>query len=466
MRKWLALLLGLFAMTGAGTAAPTAESSNIVYVIPIRDEIGSSMVYIVRRGIKEAMAAKAGLVVIDMNTPGGSLGSMMEIVDIINEFKGQTAVYVNNEAYSAGALICFATQKIYMAPLSVIGAAAPVQMSPTGGGIEALPDTVEVKLASAISAKIRACAEKNGHNVELVNAMVNKNTEFKIDDTVINPKGQLLTLTCDEAIKEYGDPPKPLLAAGIEKSLDAVIDRLGFANAQRVDIKSTGAEKIGAVINAIAPILLLIGIVGIYLEFKTPGVVLPGVIGVIAFILYFFGGYVAGLSGMEWILVFVVGLALVISELFVHPGVILPGLIGLLLIFVALVMAMVDMYPGMPSLPTMPQLSLPFRNLGIALGSALVTMLILSRILPKTNMYRNLVSQTASGDLTVVAQQKEQAAQIGQTGVAISNLRPGGKAQFGNNIMDVVTQGEMISKGESVRIIGHSAAEAIVEKTN
>jgi membrane-bound serine protease (ClpP class) len=166
---------------------------------------------------------------------------------------------------------------------------------------------------------------------------------------------------------------------------------------------------------------------------------------------------------MEWILVFVVGLALVISELFLHPGTIIPGLIGFVLILISLVMAMVDLYPGTPTLPTLPQLRLPLENLTIALGASLVIAAILARFLPKTPIYRALVSQSASGVTSVAEQEQEQAARVGQTGVAISNLRPGGKAQFGDAILDVITQGEMISKGQMVRIIRFSGPEGVVE---
>lgn len=462
MRKWLALLFCLPALAAqTGRCADAAPKT--VYVVPIRQDIDSSLVYVVRRGVKEAMAAKADLLVIDMDTDGGSLKSMMDIVDIINEFKGQTATYVNTKAFSAGALICFATQKIYMAPQSVIGAAAPVQMAPGGGGIQSLPDTVEVKIASAVSALIRAQAEKNGHNVELVDAMVNKTTEFKIGDKVINEKGQLLTLTDTEASAEYGKPPKPLLSAGTVKSLDALLDKLGYAGMTPTVITPTGAENLGTWLNAVSPILLIVGIIGIYIEIKTPGVILPGVIAVVAFLLYFLGGYVAGLSGMEWVIVFIIGLALVISEFFVHPGTILPGLAGAILIFIALVMAMVDMYPGTPVFPTLPQVELPVRNIIVAMGVSMVIMALLAKFLPKTSIYQRLVSQGASGETVMAKQQREQASRVGEKGVAISNLRPGGKAQFGNDILDVITQGEMISKGQTVRIIGHSGTEAVVE---
>jgi membrane-bound serine protease (ClpP class) len=463
MRKWLAVVLSLLALLCAPSNVPAAPTTRRVFVIPIREDIMSPLVYVVRRGVKEAMEAHADVIVIDMDTNGGSLKSMEEIIEILNEFKGQVISYVNTKAFSAGALICFATQKIYMAPQSVIGAAAPVQMAPGGSGIEPLPDTVEVKVASAVSAMVRANAEKNGHNVQVADAMVKKNTELKLDGKVINEKGQILTLTDKEAAEKYGTPPKPLLSAGTVNTLDDLLDQLGYGNAERTNITPTGAEKLGSLINAISPILLMIGIVGIYIEIKTPGVILPGVIAVLAFLLYFLGGYVAGLSGMEWVVVFVIGLALVISELFVHPGTILPGILGIGLILVALVMAMVDMYPGTPRLPTLPQIRLPVENLMLALICSLVIMALLARILPKTSIYRTLVSQNASGVASSMAKQEQQASRVGQTGVAISNLRPGGKAQFGNDIVDVITQGEMISKGQSVRIIGNSGTDAIVE---
>jgi membrane-bound serine protease (ClpP class) len=466
MRKWLTRLIALLGLCGGhpGWCADVDTTApRRVYIVPVRQEIDPSLVYIVRRGVKEAMAAKADLLVINMDTYGGRLDSLIDLIDIIKEFKGQTVTYVNTKAFSAGALLSFATQKIYMAPQSVIGAAAPVQEAPGGGGIQSLSDTVEIKMVSAVSALIRAEAETNGYNVDLVDAMVNKTKEFKIGDKVINEKGAILTLTDREAGAQYGDPPKPLLSSGTVDSMDALLDKLGYSGAQRTVITPSGAEKLGAIINTISPILLIVGIVGIYIEIKTPGVILPGVIGVLAFLLYFLGGYVAGLSGMEWVIVFVLGLALLMSELFLHPGTILPGLAGGILIFIALIMAMVDMYPGMPALPTLPQVELPIQNLIIALGMSAVIMVVLAKFLPKTSVYRTLVSQGASGEAVVAEQKREQASRVGEKGAAISNLRPGGKAQFGNDILDVITQGEMISKGQAVRIVGYSGTEAIVE---
>jgi membrane-bound serine protease (ClpP class) len=92
-----------------------------------------------------------------------------------------------------------------------------------------------------------------------------------------------------------------------------------------------------------------------------------------------------------------------------------------------------------------------------------VAVLALARVLPETPIFRRLVSTTASGEVSTVAAEVVRSSRVGQVGVAISQLRPGGKAQFGDDIVDVITQGELLAKGTRVRIIGHSATEAVVE---
>jgi membrane-bound serine protease (ClpP class) len=349
-----------------------------------------------------------------------------------------------------------------MAPQSVIGAAAPIMMAPGGVGKGDLPDTMEVKMTSAIRALVRVQAEKNGHNIDVVEAMIDKTKGLTMDGEVLNKEGNILTLTDRQAAKEYGTPPKALLSSGTVESLDALLAKLGFAGAQRIHVAPTGVEKIGTWINLIGPLLLIIGIVGLYLEFKTPGFGLPGIVGIAAFALYFFGGYVAGLSGAGWAVVFVVGLILAGLELFVFPGTFVLGVSGAVLMLVAMVMAMVDRYPGAPGLPTLPQLTLPLRDLSLAIVVSLALALMLARLFPHTALFRRLVSQSASGVDSGSAKQEQQEARIGQLGVTISRLYPGGKARFGKEILDVLTQGDMVEKGRQVEIIGHSGAGAVV----
>jgi membrane-bound serine protease (ClpP class) len=470
-RTVCALLLGL----GFVLLAPESDAqSNLIslapsaarkiYIVPIREDIMPPLVYVVRRGVKEAMEANADAIIFDVDTNGGRVDTTEEIIKIISKFKGTTITYVNDRAFSAGAFISVATQKIYMAPQSVIGAAAPIMMSPGGGGVEKFPDTYEAKMNSAVRALVRTQAEKNGHNIDVIEAMIDKTKGFEIEGEVLNKEGNILTLTDRQAAKEYGSPPKPLLSSGTVESLDALVEKLGYANATRVTVEPTGTEKLGTWINKISPILLIIGIVGLYIEFKTPGFGLPGIVGIAAFAIYFLGGYVAGLSGAGWILAFVIGIALIALELFVFPGTFVAGALGAILVLIALIMAMVDVYPGAPTLPTLPDLEKSLGGLTMAVLVSVVIAFVLARFLPKTTLFNQLVSQSASGVISVAAQETQLASRVGKVGVAISPLCPGGKARFDNELLDVITRGEMVAKERPVKIIGHTGPNVIVQE--
>lgn len=459
MRVGSVIKLCLFAFV---CACAVAAAEQKVYVIPIREDIATPLTYLVRRGVKQAIEAKADVLILDMDTNGGRLDSTEEILHALARFKGETITFVNRKAFSAGAFIAVATQKIFMAPQSVIGAAAPLMLGP-GGAVEKLPDTVEAKMTSAVRALVRTSAEKNGYNVAVIEAMIDRTKEVQIDGEVINEKGQILTLTNLQAEREYGNPPKPLLSSGTVDSIEELLVKIGYGGARITRVAPTGAEQIATFLTTIGPLLLLAGIIGVYIEMKTPGFGLPGIIGAVSFALYFLGGYVAGLSGLEWTVVFIIGLSLFILELFVFPGTLIIGLVGGAMMLAALVMAMVDFYPGMPSIPSFALLQQSLLNVLVTCAVAMVLMIFLSRFLLKTPLFHKLVATGASGSASVAKLVHAQASRVGEKGVAISSLRPGGKAQFGAEILDVITQGELIERGTAVKILGFSGHEAVVE---
>ena len=449
-----------------------------VYVVPVRDDIMPPILYVIRRGVKDAMEAEADCLIFDMETNGGRVDITEDIFDIIDKFRGETVTYVNKDAYSAGAFIAVATQKIYMAPQSVIGAAAPIMMGPTGG-VSEMPSTMEVKINSAIRAKIRTQAEKNGYAVDVIEAMVDKTKKLERDKKIICQEGDILTLTNLEAEAKYGDAKTPLLSSGTVESIDSLINELGYAGAQRVDIQPLGAEELGTWINAISPLLLLIGIIGLYIEFKTPGFGVFGAIGIAALVVYFFGGYVSGLAGIEWVAVFVLGVVLVAVELFWFSGTLIIGMVGVVCMLVALVMGMTDIYPDMPWFPTgegkgdsmpqvegidfaLPDFSKPIRDLMIALVLSIPVIWALAKYLPQTAFFARFASEAASGVESVAALAAEVDSRLGKVGEATTPLHPGGKAMFGDDMCTVVTQGEMIAVGAQVKVIGHRGSDLLV----
>src|SRR5437588_8709352 len=276
-----------------------------------------------------------------------------------------------------------------MAPVSAIGAAAPVL--PTG---EDLPLTQREKTISYWSALIRSSAMKNGHNPDVGEAFMNKEKEVKIGDRVIHPKGTLLTLNAQEATEKFNG--KPLLADGIADSVVDLMQKAGLKG-KVVSLGPTGFEQLAFWITSLAPLLLLGGIIGAYLEFKIPGASLPGIISAICFALFFLGHYFAGLAGWEVMALFVLGVALVIIEiLFFAHSTIVFGVVGVFLMLGALLWAMIDRYPGERFFPTDRALALPLLNLFIALIAAAIIIALLAKYLPRTSIYRRFALMTTN----------------------------------------------------------------------
>src|SRR5437588_3300442 len=221
MKKLSILIaIGLIATLGTGHAREVVHKGDVV-VVPLRGEISPSLLMFLRRDEKAAESNSASAIIFEMNTYGGRLDSAEEISSAINRATIPTYTFINSNAGSAGSLIALATQHIYMAPVSAIGAAAPVL--PTG---EDLPLTEREKTISYWTALIRSSAIKNGHNPDVGEAFMSKDKEVKIGDRVIHPKGTVLTLSAQEAAEKING--KPLLADGIAASIVDLTQKVGL----------------------------------------------------------------------------------------------------------------------------------------------------------------------------------------------------------------------------------------------
>ena len=159
-----------------------------VYVIPITGAIGTPNLYILRRGLKEAIVNDVGMVILDMDTPGGRVDITLEMMEMLDRFDGITATYVNDDAISAGSFIAAATQEIYFSPRGKIGASAAIQ-----GTGEDVAETAKQKIESYLRANIRVITEDYPYRSDVVRAMLDADFELKIGDELIKPAGEVLT---------------------------------------------------------------------------------------------------------------------------------------------------------------------------------------------------------------------------------------------------------------------------------
>lgn len=447
----LALLVALTAATAQTPVAPETARTP-VYVIPIRGQIEGALLYVIRRGLAEAERQGAAAVLLVLDTPGGTLNAASDIVRSIQAAKTPVYSFIEKDAFSAGAIIALATRSIYMAPGAVIGDALPIMMSPIGG-VQEMSEGLEEKSVSAVSALVRAAAQAAGHDPELAEKMVRREKEYKIGDDVISPAGQLLTLTAEEASRPGREEGKPLLSAGTQPSVEAVLDALELTGHPLVEMEITAAERVARLIAAAAPILMILGFLGIYLEIKTPGIGLPGIFGAICLALFFWGHHIAGLAGMEDILLFAAGILLILVEIFIIPGFGITGVLGITLVLVSLVGAMTRIIPGGPLLPEWPDVQLSLFKTGVAIVGTGAAALVLGRFLPRSRFVNRLALAASSAAAEGYTVSADSSALVGLTGIALTPLRPAGAARIDGQRRDVVTAGEFIEAGTPIQII-------------
>ena len=468
---WRRLLLSSLFVAGAALGADTDVATPVkkihVVVIPVRDQIASPELFILRRGLKDAESEKADLVVLDMKTPGGALDTTFDIMEALGKFSGKTITYVNTEAMSAGAFIAATTDEIWFTPDGVIGAAAPVMSG--GQDVEA---TMKQKVVSYLKARMRATSEGKGYRGEVVSAMIDADKPLKIGGKVIKEKGELLSLTATEAMKTYGSPPRSLLGAGIAKTLDELLVRKfgeGGFTVRRLEI--TWSERLAVFLNGLAPVLLGLGMLALFIEFKTPGFGLFGIIGIALLAVVFLTNYVAGLSGHEPLLFFGLGVLLVMLELlFWHTAGFL-GVAGVALMMLSLLWSMADLWPNEPISVawSADAFARPLINLGSGLAIAIVLFAALLRFLPKGWVWDRLVVQSASGGVAQVAGLGAEAAMslsalVGQRGVAATALRPFGQVEIAGRLYEAQVGVGTIDRGASVVVTGCSDFALTVER--
>lgn len=445
---------------GAATASPAGGEE--VYVLPVQGQINTPTFYILRRGLKLAEENGIGTVVIDMDTPGGSLGATLEIMQALTNFGGDVYVYINPEAISAGAFISIATDRIYFHPDGIIGAAEAV----AGTGQE-IPEAMKRKINSYIQAKVRSLTEDYRYRSDVMRAMSDPSFTLEIDGKVLKEEGELLSLTASEAMEEYGDPPQPLLGAGIYDSIDALLDGVfGPGNYEVRDFEVTWSESLAHYLNVVSPVLLGLGMLMLFVEFKTPGFGFFGIGGVVLLAVVFISSHIAGLAGYEAILLFFLGLALLLVELFLLPGLVFPALAGIVLILGSLVWAMSDIWPDEPIDWSGGTFTEPLLDLAVGVVIAVVGAVFLLRFLPKTWVWNKLVLQSAVGGPPPVPHGSADTGnrpsatpvgwpEIGAIGRATTDLFPNGEVEVDGKRFQAKARLGQIEHGSRIRVTGY-----------
>ena len=423
----------------AFSAAPAFAQSGAVYRVTVTGVVELGLAPYIERSVEEAAAADAAMILLEMDTPGGRVDAAERIADALSDSPIPVYTFVNRRAFSAGALIALSTDGIYMRPGSVIGAATPVD----GTGQKA-PE----KIVSAMRSEMRALAEAAGLDPDVAAAMVDEDVEIE----GIIEAGKLLTLTTEEAVA--------IGYATEVADLPALLEELGHAGAQVVTSEPNWAERVVRFFSnpVVAPFLLTLGFLGLITEIKTPAFGMAGAAGLLSLSLFFGSHLIVGLAGLEDVIIFGVGLALVGVEVLLIPGFGLFGILGGIGILAGLYMSLLG------GLPTSPD----FTRAGMVLTTTILLIVVsawvMIRSLPgssrlaKSGIFLLNRTDRELGYESAVSRDDL----VGVVGTAITDLRPSGTALFGDERLDVVSESEWITEGTAVMVISAEGYRHIV----
>lgn len=464
------LTLGvLLALLGQGRA----QDGPVVVVAPIQGEIDLGIAPFLDRVLADAEADGAAAVLLDIDTPGGRLDAVLEMRRSLLASPVRTIAFIDATALSAGALIALAAEEIHVVPGGIMGAATPV-LGATG-------ETADEKVISAVRSVFRATAQERDRDPLIAEAMVDPAIE--VEGLVAS--GELATLD-DRQLLEVG------YADSVVTSRTELLEDLGLSENTVVEVEPTLAERLVRLLTSaiVAPLLLSLGIWLLVGDLLGGGVGIGASVGLVLLGAFFYGHLLAGLSGWEDIALVIIGVVLLLVEVFVLPGVGIAGILGLAALLGGGVLAMVnrdlDLVPTTQLLAVAGRVTLTFLLVSVVIITIIV--LIARRgggegvMLGTERLQGGSRPVTARwlrwfGSSDVLAPDAEptpdtpprgrpdplpRGSLVGKHGVALSDLRPAGVARIDDHRIDVVSEGDWLAAGDPVTVVTDEGYRRVV----
>ncbi|NMO94833.1 NfeD family protein [Paenibacillus lemnae] len=433
---WILMSCALYVNPGKAEAA---ENSGSVYVIPVKQQIEQGLTSFLQRSFKEAVDMDAGLIVLEIDTPGGRVDKAQEIGNLLQQTDIPIVAFIRGDAASAGSYIALNADKIAMADGSMIGAAYMVDGM--GNPVK------DAKMVSWWKSKMKSAAESSGRNSDIAIGMAGTNEKVEMPEiNRTNEVGQVISLSPEEALKVgYADK--------LANSTNEVIEWMGYSTTDMFTMELTFSEKLATFLTnpIVMTILLFVGIAGVLIEVIVPGFGFPGIIGIIGFVLYFFGNTVAGFAGTETWLLFIIGLVLLAMELFV-PSFGILGVIG----SISLVFGVVRAAYSTTHVAW---------SLGIAFLCALVAIVVVAVVFKERGIWNKFILSDSLSRENGYIPIADRDMLIGLTGISVTPLRPAGTAEIEGQRLDVVSAGGFVAAGTPIKVLKTDGTRIVVEET-
>jgi membrane-bound serine protease (ClpP class) len=466
-------------------------------LIKVDDVIEPILEQFVMRQIDRAVGSGVNLIIFEIESPGGLLLSSLNLANAIadlNDKKVRTVAYIPGKALSGAAIIALGCDEIYLTPGGLIGDAGPIEMR-AGQQFERAPE----KVLSVLREALKTLAERKRRPPGLAMAMADK--DLRVFEVTHRENGQISFMTEDE-IHESNDlwikgrqvpesgQDKLLtldgrrahavhLAEPVVRDFPELKARLGVPPETDIAVSArTWADTLIYVLNTgwATTLLFLVGIMCIYMELHMP-TGLFGILSCVCFGLFFWSRFLGGTAGWLEVVLFLLGAGCLAVEIFVIPGFGVFGISGIVLCTFSLILAS-QTFVIPASTADMRELAKSVGTLSGALVGTVVLAALVSRYLPSIPIFNAMIltppgaelgiegprlrPDLAAGPVNPVLERNQ--ALVGKQGKSLTVLRPAGKAQFGDEFMDVISEGPFISVGRAIEVVSVSGNRVVVRE--
>ncbi len=485
----LAAFCGLAVWTApAGAAAPPRRAALIEFRGPIHT-LSEQYLY---RKLDAAQRANADLVIIEIDSPGGGIEPTMRIADRLRQLNwARTVAYVPREALSGAALFSLGCDEIVLAPEARLGDAGPIFM-----GEDFLFRHAPEKIRSDLALRVRILAEAKGRPPALAEAMVDM--DLLVYQVQNRDTGQI-TFMSQAELDAVGQPNpwenQKLVPESKEKRFLEVSGRRAVELELADGIAGNRAElrkryepldsfqelpwntidSAVLVLNhpLVTGLLFVIGLIALYIEFASPGIGLGGLTALLCFAVFFWSRFLGGTAEWLEVILFGAGIMLLMIEVFVIPGFGIWGATGFILLVSSLVLASEpflvprtqrDLASMMRTLVVVLSSGVVFTIAAVWLTTSLGKIPVLNRLTLQPPTVEPSPSHFATESVDSVGSLDSFVVHVGDTGVAASALRPAGKVRFGDEYVDVVSDGTFVNAGETVRAVQVRGNHVVVRR--
>jgi membrane-bound ClpP family serine protease len=416
------------------------------------------------------------LLLLSMNTGGGDIEQSRRLAEHLAAM-GQgiyRIAFVGGQARSDAALVALSCDELVMQPDAMLG--GPGETTPSEGDLDALrPGLIEL-------------FGRQGRDWSLPVALVDSRIEVHRYHHPLGAEVRYLSAAEAETLAEPADwqrDNQPIATAGGISGVQA--EQLGLARAvvnnlaelkalYHIDVEPQPVRPNWALAFVewladprIAGVLLFVGGFALLFELSTPGVGVPGFVAVVCFLLFFWSQFLHGTSGWLEILLFVGGVMCIAVELFALPGFGVFGFGGALMVVASIVLASQTFV-----IPTnayqLRQFPISLLMMAAGMAGGIVSVAVIRRFLPDTPYFNRMLLNPPGADERAALSRREALVTwehlLNKRGETTTPLVPAGKAQFGDELIDVISNGELIAKGTPVIVEDVTGNRVVVRKVN